>query len=267
MKKHALIFIPLVLMIFSCKKKEVVLKEETLTSTPMKDGLPADLKNLNGYMFAGYYKGTSQTSYDFMTYSSFVEPGKNLVAGYNHYENYFDWSLTNRLGNIDIGNVVCDVKLNKITNPPNLIYSLGRSVPQFNDSARWTAEGNKSFKPFDITIRKFPYYFFQKNNDTLPTVIKSKPYVLETDSLAKNFDSLIVYLYDWSTGNAFIRKAAGGGTKTITFSKEEFVNFSQGNTWAVFKFYAFRYSYCTIEGRLYLFESGNKCEKWIMTKN
>jgi hypothetical protein len=246
----------------------VIEDDPPAVNVAMQDGLPPDITKLDGYLYSGYVNNPSNGNYDLLTYGVFAEPEKNLTSGYNHYTNSFDWSLTTRLGNIDVGDVsVNKNKLSKMMNTPNLIYTYGIYSQFISNSIRWFSEGNKSFKPLDVTLENLPLFTPRVKGDTLSTVIKSKSYVLNSDSVATGFDSLVVIIYDWSSSPVNTRKAIKKGSKTITFNAEDFKDFSPGNTWLSFQIFAFRYSYCTIENKTILFELSNKCTKWVMSKN
>jgi hypothetical protein len=244
-----------------CRKdKPRVFQEPEPVNTPMVNGLPPT-KRVDGYLYGIYIQRAGDNRIFFYCRSNFAEPSRNLLASHNHNEEWVSAWSPDVLGNIDVGTVLCNgLAIKKQTQSPILTYHIEDVyVEKGTDSLFWKHNGNYSFSPVEIVSRSFPRTALI--NDTLPPIKKYSPYTLHLDSIVSNYDSVIVKVGQHATSFNEVKKSAGAGVDSVTFSVGE-LDELYVHGWLVVSVYAFNYSHCTINNKLYVFEQGWKISQW-----
>jgi hypothetical protein len=250
--------LPVFILLFSCKKTEIpdsVIGGEN--SNGIQIGLPAELSSIHGYLYASY-NSSSLNNRRLTTYAAFGDPERNLMGGFNHYEEQTIDIGTNR-GNVSVGsNVFFSGYYTNISysgsNPNSSAYyfNYSRNIGTLNAFATWKFDGNKSFKGQDISVpRGFP-----KLNDSLikpfDTITINKGYSVKTENRFSNYDSITVNLASGFGSNVELNKTFAAGV-TVTLSASELTRFSQENYVYIF-FKAYNYSNQIIEGKKLVYE-------------
>jgi hypothetical protein len=271
MKKIALCFFIIVVSsaATSCKKKktpEVV--EDPIVNTEMQNGLPEDHKSMNGYLYAGYSLQLFNTSYFGFYYSSFNDPAKNLLNGYNHTQDNFSFNNVAKQGNIDVGAVEFNsfTTLNKNVFSSTVTYQGNNSMGAITipTSASWKIEGNGAFKEFDVTVsRGFPYI---AQTFTPAPISKGAGYNFTISPSIANYDSLVVLIGDGNSSQPKVRKGVVAGANVISFSPAELSTLYISSYGALYV-YAYNYSHQTINSKRYLFELSHKVAKTVAITN
>lgn len=250
------------LFLFSCNKKKETIDEPENINTSLVDGLPENKKLINGYLYSSLqtYQYSSSSSYYYMnSYAIFSDPAKNLISTFNHYYNnkMFVQSIN---GNIDVGNVY----INGITLPKSLqsnfevYYTQGfnSSSNFFNYNATWSTEGNKSFKPINLSIGK-GYPLISTNLISIGNSIsKSSNYTINFGNNISNYDSLIVILEDGNF-NGKIRKTLPQNATSVTFTPQD-MNVLSSSNYGKVGIYAYNYSYIILDSKVNILELSNQ---------
>src|SRR4051812_10901824 len=93
------------LVLFSCtKKKDKVPEEPAPVNTALKNGLPDNMRALNGYFYASSSDYGSGFYYTINLFAAFNDPAGDLINMYNHSNNNFFFN-TDLLGNVRVGNI------------------------------------------------------------------------------------------------------------------------------------------------------------------
>ncbi len=264
MKKTSLIILSIATaaMLFSCKKKEPEPEEPALINTSMADGFPENYKSINGYLYSGIqtyqYSGSSVNYYSF-SYVAFCDPTKNLVSSYNHYTNQKNFSTNVPFGNIDVGNVTFNgANVWKSSSNFELFYggNFNSNVTFLNYNAAWSTDGNKTFKPLNLSISKGHPIIVTSALNIATSISKNSNYTINIGNNISNYDSLIILFED---GNSIgkIRKVLAKNTTSVTFTPQE-MSVLNTSSYARINIYAYNYSNMTIDSKINLFELSNQ---------
>lgn len=254
---NKLLAVLLILLVFvCCRKKPAPVQEEIIVNTEMKNGLPADPKKINGYLFAGHLLLSASNYTALNMFASFADPQKNLIAGYDHLFNSVIFNLA-KSGNIDVGEVsFLSMIVHKNLFSNSLSYSTQNStqvLPPFQ--AAWVTEGNRSFDPLNLTVpRGLPVNNVQSTADTLSI---SQNYIFDVSQHFSNYDSAMVMMYYGGAPWSLVPKRAGAETGAIKFFKEDFSGITP-HTSGYMYYYAFNYSHQVISDKMYVFELAAK---------
>ncbi|MCE3259224.1 MAG: hypothetical protein K0S12_865 [Bacteroidetes bacterium] len=252
---------------YSCRKKKITVAEEPPHTSEMKKGLPENPKAINGYLYASYARYQNGQHYYFHGYSTFSDPARNLLMGYNHFFDQAYFVSVNYYGNVDVGAVMCNnAPMSKNTFSPNITYSFGQqSFTGIAKGTSWITEGNRSFSAIDVTpVNTFPVLSVPDNTVTVPPIKKSVGLTVDLTGVASDYDSLIVAVIDGAGNYSVARKAFGPGATQADFTPADFKLFSTGTSYGSLVIYAFNYSHQTIRNRLYLFELSHKISRNVL---
>jgi hypothetical protein len=247
-----------------CKKpKKVEVAADPVVNTDQANGMPANLKSVNGYFYASY-KSTSFSGYSYAFFAGFSDPGRKLSSGWDHYnDNTSGFGATGSFGNIDVGIVTLNnsFPLQKNSFNPNIFYSYNTNYFQPLTSAQWTTEGNLSFSPMDIQVsRGFPTAAL---NATFASISKAAGYTINLSQYVSNFDSAVVTITDNFSWQSNLRKGAGAGAQSITFTPAELSPLYVGSSGYIYV-YAYNYSNQVINNKVYLYELSAKIQRNIV---
>jgi hypothetical protein len=260
--------LPIFILLFSCKKTEIpdsVIGGEN--SDGIQIGLPAELNSIHGYLYASY-NSSSLNNRRLTTYAAFGDPERNLMAGFNHFDEEAIDIGSNR-GNVSVGySVTFSGNSSNISysgaSPTSSAYYFGykRYIGTLNAFAKWRFDGNKSFKGQDISVpRGFP-----KLNDSLikayDTITITKGYSVKTENRFSNYDSITVNLISTTKNDVELNKTFSAGVP-ITFSQTELARFSQDNYVYIY-FKAYNYSNQLIEGKKLVYELSGVTDQKIL---
>ena len=249
-----------VVIFTSCNKLKVPEPEPEpqKESTPLMPGLPANVREINAYVFAGaeiYQMSGSPESVSLDCYAVFSDPARNLVSGFNHYSNQSVFNSQGTIqGNVSVGNVTFNgMMLSVSAFSPSVSYRLNNaSFPYFDYSARWKWQGNKTFQETDLLLeRGFP----RITSAATPSVIsRSKDFQIDVPATFSNYDSIVVFIGPGSSFNYAVQKNVAFPAQNLTFTSSELntalYNYSSCNI----IFYAFNYSHRSVDGVGYLYE-------------
>lgn len=264
MKKTSLIILSIATtaLLFSCKKKEKEPEEPALINTSMDDGLPENYKSINGYLYSGIqtnqYSSSNISYYNFL-YVAFCDPTKHLLSSFNHYSNQRNFSSNVPFGNIDVGNVTLNGSiLWKSSSSSELFYTgnFNSSINSLNYNAVWTTEGNKTFKPLNLSINKGHPIIVTSALNIPTSVSKNSNFTINIGNNISNYDSLIV-TFESSNFNTRIRKVLAKNSTSVTFTTQE-MSILSTSSYATINFYAFNYSNMTIDTKINVFELSNQ---------
>lgn len=250
------IMISCVLFCVSCKKPTHEQPAEELVTTEMKQGLPENPKLINGYLYAGYTFDVNTNYYSRALFSTFSDPAKNLLAGYNHsLDQVPNFTKT---GNIDVGQLNFNgFNVNRNSTSTNLFYFNSFSNLNYMNIAFWGFEGNGSFKPYqDSVTRGFPVVL----NTFSTSVISKSGFTLTVTNLASNYDSLELVINRNSSN--MIRKTVAAGVNTISFTASE-MYFLSATNYGLLNLQAYNYSHKTVQNKLYVFELAKKVPRSV----
>lgn len=260
--------LPLLILFISCKKTEIpdaVINAEN--SDGVQSGLPEEVNAINGYLYASY-NSSQKNNRMLTTYASFGDPGKNLMAGFNHhYDILID--IGPERGNVSVGNSITlsgysnFISINGNGSSSNAFYyGYKRNIGSLNAFAGWKYDGNKSFKGQSITVpRGFP-----KLNDSLikpfDTITIKKGYSVKTENRFSNHDSITVYLTSTFDDSIMLIKTFAAGVPVVIGS-EELARFADVQ-YVYINFKSFNYSNQIIDGKKLVYElSGVTDEKTL----
>lgn len=241
----------LVLIFTSCKKPETVNPGiPDAVNTPLQSGLPADSKNINGYLFAAI----SNTSFTSM-YAVFADPGTNLMSTYDRYNHTINGAGPD--GNVDVLSVSFNGQnlFRQLTN--SRVFYTSSTSAMMPVTGRWKTSGNSTFKAMDVTLER-PFPTCSMGTFTTNYVSKSAGFTLDLSTMVNNFDSAIVVL---SYGNTSITRRYTSAA-IVSFSASDLSPFVAGSSLNLY-LHGFSYSYQTINSKVYLFELGNQSYKYL----
>lgn len=251
------------LFLFSCAKKEKPYEQPAVINTELSDGFPENIKAVNGYLYSGvqtYQYSTSSTNLYTFAYAAFSDPARNLLVPYNHYSNTKNFSNNVGSGNIDVGNVSLNATtVNKNTQSNFEVYygqNFSNNVSFFNLNANWLSEGNKTFKPLNVTINKGHPTIAVNSIGIGNSISKSTDFTVNIGTNVTNYDSLIVILEDGNF-NSKIRKIVPKNSLSVTFTPQE-MSFLNNTSYGKFGIYAYNYSNMTINSKVLVFELSNQ---------
>lgn len=257
------ILLPVLILLFSsCKKdKDKEPEEPPAINTDMASGLPDNPKMIHGYFYADNYEGAYNGSTYSTLYSVFRDPADNIMPNYNHFTG--NVLFTSTRGNISVNDVAFNGHLlNKMSSSAihynNVIYQA--ASPDY--SAHWKTGGNSTFLPLNqIVPRGLPVLNVAANY----TISGSSPYSINPEEVVSNYDSLIVKI---SRNNfTFVKRAIARGVGTITFPASELSSiFSGSGSSPLISFYAYNYSFRTVENKTHVFELAYKKDRFITVK-
>lgn len=250
------------LSLLSCAKKEKQVIEPEPINTDLTDGIPAEIKKINCYLYSCVqtYQYSSTYNYYIYNYAAFSDPSRNLTGSYNHYNNSKIFSSSAGTGNIDVGNIT----LNGSTVFKNFqsnfeVYYGGNfsgSVSSFNYNANWITDGNKTFKPINEVISKGHPIINVSGLSINPSISKNTNFTFNVTNNITNYDSLVVILED-GTWNGRVRKTVAKNTASVTFTPQEMTGLFN-TTSGKLNIYAFNYSNKIVNDKSIFFELSNQ---------
>ncbi|MCE3227422.1 MAG: hypothetical protein K0S32_1973 [Bacteroidetes bacterium] len=264
--KAVYIMIIISVAITSCNKKRIEIKNETLVSGEMKQGLPENFREINGYFYSSYVLYLANGYFYINQYSTLSDPAKNIMPGYSHFFDQVSYINPKYYGNVDVGVVTADnIILSKNTFSPSLVYSGGKQTYQSCKGRHclWSIEGNRSFKPIEVqSLRTYPELVI----GTIPANIqKSEGVTFNLEGIASDYDSLVVGISEPNSASNIVTKSFGPGAKSVTFKPSDFENFNSTTTvYGSLFFNTHNYCHQLIDNRMYVFEQSNKCVRSIM---
>ena len=246
------------IFLISCKKdKTLTVVDPPPVTTEIANGLPANPKKINGYLYAScvssIYSGSGNTYSSQYRFAAFGDPARNLISGYNHYSNITSFNTpTTDMANVSVGDLNFNGVLINSGGSTSYQSSTYTNSPDY--TAHWVSEGNLSFKPLDLLVsRGFPVisilfgatsYALNLNND----------FKFDLNNVAiSNYDSVAIGVSDYTTNGYKIKKMVSGLSNSVTFTQSELRVLSSTNNGNII-FYAFNYSTKIIEDKVYVFE-------------
>jgi len=245
------------LIFIACKKTEVGEQEETKFTSQMVNGLPADKKNINGYLYAEYlkYKRQNNNNTALYLFSAFSEPSNNLLKSYNHYASNF-FNLSNPFsGNIDVGELNFNnyYKLQEQVLQSNFSYAYASYVNP-DTMAVWNSEGNKTFAPLNVMVgRGFPAMEIDSASVAL---ISKSGFTLDLTNKVSNCDSVVVMMVGWADQILVQKRAVK--PMAMVFTSNDLAYLHPGQSLGYINICAFNYSNKIIDNRIYVFELSKK---------
>lgn len=245
--KAVIICLIITFTLCSCNKKPLPAKEEPL-STGLIEGLPPSVSIINGYFFTSCVINNKMYQRWF-AFASFSDPGKNLIAGFNHYKNNF-YDLNSLSGNVSAGDVSLDtVQLPVLSDKQHIVYK--KNTYAFLDSMyvpHWRTTGNGSFLPVDVGVPSIPP---RVSSAQITEIYRSKPIQIDLTKGFRNYDSVRVQFL--LGDRMFINKGAtASGPAVITISENELKTIDEPGIYI--NYFGFKYFHQWLNGNLYVYE-------------
>ena len=255
----------LLLLCSACKKDENTEAPPAPVTNSLSNGLPADMAKIHAYLTASARTSSFSSGspyYNFVLYAAFGDPARNLMSMYNHYSEQIIFNSNTGRPNISVGTVKCNnisIPAQEFGNEVRYEYNPGQVFSPVPNSITWKSDGNGSFLPLNEPIsRGLP--LIQPPAQSY-TIDPDHEMVFDLAGLCTNYDSLAVTVFMPSSSFQNVTKSVGSGITQISFSSAElyFLN----NSWTQstqIRISAFNYSTRTINGKVYLFENGQKLD-------
>src|SRR5687767_1931623 len=120
-----ILFYSIILLSFSCQKKDPPKAKAEPVNTPVQNGLPEEKRAVHAYLYASFKKDFSYTRLD--AYAAFADPARDLMSQYDKVDDFEFFSNKPR-ANVSVGTV----RMNGLVLQPQssfnaLVYKLNNS--------------------------------------------------------------------------------------------------------------------------------------------
>src|SRR4051812_8873823 len=187
LKSVSAVLIFAVFITISCKKETTPQKIQEPVTKEMSNGFPTNPSSINGYFYASYQLNSPPTSGYYFARASFGDPGRNLLANFDHSVETDVFTPNNDdRPNVQVNNVHLNNMPLTNSNSGFSAYFLentGQSQPFFPD-VTWKIQGNKSFVAFEKSVpRGFPNFTSDAAN-TFTAYMSKGQFELQTNNFA-----------------------------------------------------------------------------------
>ena len=190
--------VALVLGCLSCRKPEVKPEKSEPVNIPLTRGVPHDPDSIHGYLYVGYkfslQWGLNRTR---NTLAFFGDPARPLAQNFNpDFEQLMFSSMQS--ANVSVNRLTMNGSPLNFNSSGIAFYELRQNHFGIKQATQWSAAGNGSFLPFDVTLPELPSII---DSSLVTTIPSDKPFTVDFNKHFANYDSVVVTLGNSGSGS------------------------------------------------------------------